>query len=64
MLALHLADYRSRVGEIPRQDPLDPLGVTEIKDEQARLLKDGMELLVGYLASMRDGWENEDAPAH
>jgi hypothetical protein len=38
--------------------------MTEIKDNVARLLRDGMELLVGYLASVRDGWEDEDAPVH
>jgi hypothetical protein len=64
MLAFHLAGYRSRFGETPRQDPLDLVGATEIKDDQARLLRDGMELFVGYLASVRDGWENDDAPIH
>ncbi len=66
MLALHLADYRSRFGEIPRQDLLDLLGATELNDEQTRLLRDGMELLVGYLASVREGWEGEGegAPIH
>jgi hypothetical protein len=34
LLALHLADYRSRFGEIPRPDLLDLLGATEIKDEK------------------------------
>jgi len=28
-------------------------------DEQARILGEGMEVLVGYLASVRDGWEDE-----
>ena len=64
MLALHLADYRSRFGEIPRRDLLDLAGATELTDEHAQLLKDGMQLLVGYLASVRDGWEDDDAPIH
>jgi len=64
MLALHPADYRLRFGDIPRQDLLDLLGATEIKDEQAHLLRDGMELLVAYLASVRDGWKGEDEPIH
>ena len=64
MLALHLADYRTRFGEIPRQDLLELVGATELTDEHARLLKDGMQLLVGYLASVREGWEDEDAPIH
>jgi len=40
------------------------LGTTEINDDQARILREGMEVLVGYLASVRDGWEDEDAPIH
>jgi len=64
MLALHLADYWSRFGEIPKQDLLDLAGATELTDDHAQLLMDGMQLLVGYLASARDGWEDEDAPVH
>ena len=64
MLALHLADYRFRFGDIPRQDVLDLVGATEINDAQARLLRDGMELLVGYLASVREGWKEDDEPVH
>ena len=64
ILALHLGDYRLRFGEIPGQDFLALLGTTKISDNQARLLREGMEVLVGYLASVRDGWEDEDAPIH
>ena len=62
ILALHVADYRLRFGEIPGQELLSLLGTTEISDAQARMLREGMEVLVGYLASVRDGWEDEDAP--
>ena len=27
-------------------------------------LREGMEVLVGYLASVRDGWEDGDEPIH
>ena len=64
ILALHLGDYRLRIGEIPGQDFLALLGTTRPSDDQARLLKEGMEVLVGYLASVRDGWEDEDAAIH
>jgi hypothetical protein len=64
MLALNLADYRFRFGDIPRQDVLDLLGATEITDDQARLLRDGMELLVGYLATVREGLKDDDSPVH
>ena len=64
ILALHLGDYRLRFGEIPGQDLLGLLGTTEISEDQARILREGMEVLVGYLASVRDGWEDEEAPTH
>jgi hypothetical protein len=37
LLALHIADYRSRFGEIPGQDLLDLLGATESSWDRARL---------------------------
>ncbi len=64
ILALHLADYRLRFGEIPGQDFLVLLGTTRISEDQARMLREGMEVLVGYLASVRDGWKDENAPIH
>ena len=63
VLALHLGDYRSRFREILGQDFLGLLGTTEIGEDQAQMLREGMEVLVGYLAS-RDGWEDEDVPIH
>jgi hypothetical protein len=39
-------------------------GATEISDDQARLLRDGVELLVGYLATVRDGLKDDDGPVH
>jgi hypothetical protein len=64
ILALHIGDYRLRFGEIPGQDLLALLGTTEISNDQARMLREGTQVLVGYLASVRDGWEDEDAPIH
>ena len=64
ILALHVGDSRLRFGETPGQDFLALLGTTEISDDQARMLREGMEVLVGYLASVRDGWEDKDAPVH
>jgi hypothetical protein len=64
VMAVHLAEYQRRFGEIPRQDLLELAGATEINDEQARMLRDGMEVLVGYLASAREGWEEDDGPLH
>jgi hypothetical protein len=55
ILTLHVGDYRLRFGEIPGQDLLGLLGTSEISEDQARILREGMEVLVGYLASVRDG---------
>jgi hypothetical protein len=52
-----LERYRDRIS-------LPLLGTTEINDNQARVLREGMEVLVGYLASVRDGWEDENKPIH
>lgn len=54
MLALHLADYRQRFGEIPHADLLRLADVVKIGDEQAALLRDGMETLISYLGNVRD----------
>ena len=64
VMAVHLAGYQRRYGEIPRQDLLELVGATEISDEQARMLRDGVELLVGYLGMARVGWDDDDAPMH
>jgi len=64
LLAVYVAEYRSQFGELPRQYLLELLGATEINDEQARMLRDGMELLVGYLGTARDVGEDQEEPMH
>jgi hypothetical protein len=64
MLALHLADYRLRFGVVERLDLLELVGATELTDEQTQLLKDGMQLLVGYLGAVRADWDDEDVSIH
>ena len=64
VMAVHLAEYQRRFGEIPRPHLLELAGATELNDDQARMVRDGMELLVGYLASMRDVLEDDDGPVH
>jgi hypothetical protein len=63
VLALHLADYRLRFGEIPGEDLLCLLATTDISDEHARILREGREVLVDYIASVRDGLE-DNGPMH
>jgi hypothetical protein len=60
LLALHVADYQQRFGVSPRSGLLELLGVVEISEEQATLLRNGMEILVGYLGHMREGLGDED----
>jgi hypothetical protein len=62
MLAVHVADYRQRFGEIPHADLLHLGDVVKIGDEQVALLRDGMEVLVGYLGNVREGIG--EGPAH
>jgi len=64
MVALHLADYRLRFGIVERRDLLELVGATELTDEQTQLLKDGMQLLVGYLGAVRAGWDDDNLPIH
>ena len=59
MMALHLADYVQRSGDIPRSDLLSLLGAAEVSDKQAALLKHGMQMLVGYLGAVRDAPEDD-----
>jgi hypothetical protein len=46
----------------PGTGSLALIGTTEISDDQARMLEGGG--VVGYLASVRDGWEDEETPIH
>jgi hypothetical protein len=65
LLALHLAHYAQRHGDIPHQNVVELLGVVELTEQQTKLLRDGMEFLVGYLCVVRDMEEDDgDTPAH
>ncbi|MBU1397045.1 MAG: hypothetical protein KKE84_13030 [Gammaproteobacteria bacterium] len=55
LLALNLAHYQGRFGEIALEDTLATLDATEPNDEQEVLLKDGMEILVGLLGGVLSG---------
>lgn len=59
LLALNLAHYQGKFGVVPLVDSLADLGATETNDEQAVLLKDGMEILVGVLGSVMSGLGEE-----
>lgn len=59
LLALNLAHYQGLYGEAPLSDTLALLDATEPNDEQALLLTDGMEILVGVLGSVLSGLGEE-----
>lgn len=59
LLALNLAHYQGKFGEIPLGDTLAILDATEPNDEQAVLLRDGMEVLVGVLGGVLSGLGDE-----
>ena len=59
LLALNLAHYQGRFGEIPLEDNLAVLNTTEPNDEQEVLLRDGMEILVGLLGNVLSGLGEE-----
>ena len=55
LLALNLAHYQGKYGEIPLDDTLAVLDATEPNEEQALMLRNGMEILVGLLGSVLSG---------
>ena len=61
LLALNVAHYQSKYGELPLDETLAMIGMTEPNDEQLELMADGMEVLVGVLGSVCSGL---DQPRH
>ena len=59
LLALNLAHYQGRFGEIPLEDTVAILDATEPNEEQEVLLRDGMEILVGLLGGVLSGLGEE-----
>lgn len=59
LLALNLAHYQGKFGEMPLEDTLSILDATEPNDEQEVLLRDGMENLVGLLGGVLSGLGEE-----
>ncbi len=59
LLALNLAHYQGLYGEVPLSETLALLDATKPNDEQALLLTDGMEVLIGVLGSVLSGLGEE-----
>ena len=59
VLALNVAHYQAKFGEIPLEDTLAILYATEPNEEQATILRDGMEIIVGLLGNVMSGLGEE-----
>jgi hypothetical protein len=51
MLALNVAHYASRYGDLPMEEHLDFLQVTDLTEERAQLIIQGLETFVGVLGN-------------
>ena len=62
ILAMNVAHYRSKYGELPLEESIALLHAETINDSQAKLLADGMENLAALiaLADGKGGDEDED----
>jgi hypothetical protein len=54
-----VAHYQAKFGELPLEDTLAILDATEPNDEQAAILRDGMEIIVGLLGNVLSGLGEE-----
>ncbi len=55
LLAMNLAHYQSKYGELPLEETLAMIGVAEPNDGQIELLSNAMEILVGVLGNVVTG---------
>ena len=61
LLALNVAHYQSKYGELPLEETLAMIGMTKPNEAQIQLMANGMEVLVGVLGSVCSGL---DQPRH
>ena len=59
LLSLNLAHYRTRHGELPLDETLALVEMSEPNDAQAKLLTEGMKTLVGVLGNVCSGLGEE-----
>jgi hypothetical protein len=52
ILALNVAHYANRYGELPLEAHLDFLHAEELSEEQAKLVERGLEVFVGVLGKL------------
>ncbi len=61
LLALNVAHYQMKYGDLPLEETLAMIDADEPNDDQAKLLANGMENLVGVLGAVCSGL---DEPRH
>lgn len=59
LLAMNIAHYQSKYGELPLDEALAMLGQARPNDEQLKLLNAGMEIFVGVLGNIVSGVDQE-----
>jgi hypothetical protein len=57
LMAVQLAHYQQQYGNLPDCEFLSLPEAAELNEEQTRLLRDGMQILTGYLGAILDGPE-------
>jgi hypothetical protein len=55
LLALNLAHYQSKYGELPLEETLAMSNITKPNDDQLKLLTEGMVILVGVFGNVVSG---------
>lgn len=55
LMALNVAHYQSKYGELPLDETLAMISTDKPNDEQLRLLAEGMEIFVGVLGNVVTG---------
>ena len=64
VLALDLAQYQAKYGELPADEYVSLAAVGTLTPELAKTLADGMENLVGVLGSLTGQVQEDDAAPH
>jgi len=59
LLALNVAHYQLKYGELPLDEELAMIGMSKPNEEQTQLMTEGMEILVGVLGNVVSGIEQE-----
>jgi len=64
LLALNVAHYQSKFGELPLDETLAMLHTNRPNEAQLAMLVSGMETLVGVLGMVRGGGLEDDSAVH